>query len=386
MDVAGLTIALIGVCAKLYGTIQAVKNAPEDVKKLVAQLDALKSTLEPVRSVVASGQQLSVLEKINTEVAACLKDLEKLDSRVCASSRGFKGAIKEWRTRFKWPLKESETQEYISKIDDLKSHLIIALQAHQMALDKEEVDRQNTEREQQRAEREKQVLERQKEENRHRDDKRQKVLKWVYERNCNERHIHIQSRRKEGTGQWLFKTLEFQQWMERNSSPVLLGCGIPGAGKTFLSSMVIDHLLDQQSHEGVAYIYFGYQDQLNQKPIDIISSFTKQLLGQLPELPPDIESSYDRMEEERPNYETLKGFLFSMPGYFASHGRRTFIVCDALDEMHEYDQRQELLPLFHHMKDGGFEIFLTSRPHPADVRISFADAIQFEVTPHQDDL
>jgi len=233
------------------------------------------------------------------------------------------------------------------------------------------------------------------------------VLKWVREGEFNERHIHIQSQRKEGTGQWLFETLQFQQWMERKSSPVLLGCGIrlspvpetlrkkkrlllftAGAGKTFLSSVVIDHLLDRQSHDAVAYIYFGYQDQLRQKPIDIISSFTKQLLGQLPELPPDIESSYDNMtkKSERPNYEALKGFLFSLPRRFASNGKRTYIVCDALDEMHEYDQRQELLPLFHDMKDGGFEIFLTSRPHPADVRVSFANAIQLELTPHHNDL
>jgi hypothetical protein len=63
-----------------------------------------------------------------------------------------------------------------------------------------------------------------------------------------------------------------------------------------------------------------------------------------------------------------------------------YIVCDALDEMHEYNQRQELLPLFHDMKHASFKIFLTSRSHPADVRESFADSLQLQLTPHQDDL
>jgi Zn-dependent oligopeptidase len=134
MDAAGLTIALINLCGKLYGTIQAVRNAPEDVRKLVEELAALKNTLESVRSVVASDRQTSVLEKLNTEIAACLKDLERLDSKICASSNGLRGAVKEWWARFKWPMKENETREYVSKIEGLKSHLMIALQAHQMYL------------------------------------------------------------------------------------------------------------------------------------------------------------------------------------------------------------------------------------------------------------
>ncbi|KAF8246873.1 hypothetical protein K440DRAFT_630440 [Wilcoxina mikolae CBS 423.85] len=78
-----------------------------------------------------------------------------------------------------------------------------------------------------------------------------------------------------------------------------------------------------------------------------------------------------------------------MSGNFASgdgDGGRVYIVCDALDETDEHNQRQELLPLFHDMKRARFKIFLTSRPHPADVRESFADALQLQLTPKQDDL
>jgi hypothetical protein len=116
-----------------------------------------------------------------------------------------------------------------------------------------------------------------------------------------------------------------------------------------------------------------------------MSIIMKQLLSQLPELPSNIESLYDELKADRPKHETIKSFLFSMASCFAPDGR-VFIVCDALDEMDEHEQRQELLPLFHEMKDVGFEIFLTSRPHPADVRISFTDAIQLDLIPHEIDL
>jgi hypothetical protein len=120
--------------------------------------------------------------------------------------------------------------------------------------------------------------------------------------------------------------------------------------------------------------------------MDVVSSFTMQLLSQLPHIPSDIEASYTQLKTESPTYKTLEGFLFSMPERFASNGNRVFIACDALDETDEYTQRQELLPLFHKMKQAGFDIFLTSRPHPADVRISFAEALQLELIPHPNDL
>jgi Cdc6-like AAA superfamily ATPase len=150
--------------------------------------------------------------------------------------------------------------------------------------------------------------------------------------------------------------------------------------------VVIDHLSEQPSHDGVAYLYFGYQDRTQQRPIDVFSIFTKQLVSQLPELPPDILEVHSKKGTESPGLEMLRRFLFSMPKRFSSLGRRVFIVCDALDEMDEHQQRDVLLPLFHDMEDTGFEIFLTSRPHPEDVRCSFDAAIQLELTPHYGDL
>ena len=156
--------------------------------------------------------------------------------------------------------------------------------------------------------------------------------------------------------------------------------------------MVIDHLLARQdggaSGHGVAYLYFGYQDQTQQRPIDVFSIFTKQLLCQLPELPPDIEDVYNKKRTESLDADTLKGLLFSMPARFSAlnPSRRTFIVCDALDEMDKDRQRAVLLPLFHEMAHAGFEIFMTSRPHPADVRESFDSAIQLDIIPDQNDL
>ena len=71
-----------------------------------------------------------------------------------------------------------------------------------------------------------------------------------------------------------------------------------------------------------------------------------------------------------------------MPKRFA---RRVFLVCDALDETDQHE-REELLPLFHRLKDSGFALFLTTRPHPADVQESFHNAPIIELAPKTHDI
>lgn len=161
---------------------------------------------------------------------------------------------------------------------------------------------------------------------------------------------------------------------------------IAGAGKTFICSNIIDYLLDEPGDHAVAYIYFGYQDRTKQRPIDVYSIFVKQLLQELAPLPSDVEKMYDTKGTDSLDVGALRDLLFSMPQRFSTVSRRAFIVCDALDEMDQDQQRNVLLPLFREMEQAGFAIFLTSRPHPEDVRVAFADAIQLYITPHQEDL
>jgi Cdc6-like AAA superfamily ATPase len=56
--------------------------------------------------------------------------------------------------------------------------------------------------------------------------------------------------------------------------------GIPGAGKTILTSIVIDKLTTQFGNDesiGVAYIYCNFRRQDKQKPGDLLTSLLKQL-------------------------------------------------------------------------------------------------------------
>jgi hypothetical protein len=66
-------------------------------------------------------------------------------------------------------------------------------------------------------------------------DKCSKVLEWLCPTEMKSRHADVQAERTAGTGKWLLECPKFRLWEQgKGASRLLWGCGIPGAGKTFL--------------------------------------------------------------------------------------------------------------------------------------------------------
>lgn len=151
-----------------------------------------------------------------------------------------------------------------------------------------------------------------------------------------------------------------------------------------LSSLVIDHLLAQaqSSSYGVAYIYFNFKEQEQQKPEHVLGSLLKQLATQAPDthFSKGLEVAYN--QKKRPTLEQLYTILLAVTKSF----EQTFIICDALDECQQGAQRTELLPLFHRMAQDGIGLFLTSREHPEDIQHSFKDTNKIRLSAQDDDI
>jgi Cdc6-like AAA superfamily ATPase len=141
------------------------------------------------------------------------------------------------------------------------------------------------------------------------------------------------NRRQEGTGLWLLSSTEFQEWV--NHSKKTLFCpGIPGAGKTIMSSIVVDHLnanFRNDAGVGIAYVYCSYQSQ-KQEPEDLLMSLLKQLTEGRPSVPENVKSLYEhhRDKQSRPSFNEIVKTLHSTIQLYS----RVFIVIDALDEYH----------------------------------------------------
>jgi SpoVK/Ycf46/Vps4 family AAA+-type ATPase len=69
--------------------------------------------------------------------------------------------------------------------------------------------------------------------------KREEVLIWLSTFEYQKKHTDVCARRLADTGQWLLEREEFRNWLDPQSNNVLWCHGIPGAGKTVLSSVVL---------------------------------------------------------------------------------------------------------------------------------------------------
>ena len=149
---------------------------------------------------------------------------------------------------------------------------------------------------------------------------------------------------------------------------------------------MIDHLYEQPDTKGfgVGHIYFEYQEQKQQTSPAVIASLVKQLVSQMlpANIPEEIVKKYQKKKPQPPSLNDLTDMLLSMRRHF----KAVFVVCDALDEMDQHEQRDHLLPLFRRLKDSGIALFLTTRPHPVDIRESFRDDSIIELAPKSCDI
>src|SRR5579871_1078626 len=68
-----------------------------------------------------------------------------------------------------------------------------------------------------------------------------RILNWLTPIEYGSQQSDYIGRRQHGTGQWLLNSKQFQTWLD-TSKQILFCPGIPGAGKTILTSVVIDNL------------------------------------------------------------------------------------------------------------------------------------------------
>ncbi|KAI5816218.1 hypothetical protein BZA77DRAFT_264583, partial [Pyronema omphalodes] len=73
------------------------------------------------------------------------------------------------------------------------------------------------------------------------DQEMESLLQWISPLEPQTRHQDVRSKRLESIGNWLLESEIFQNWRDDSDGVNIFGCyGIPGAGKTFITSLVID--------------------------------------------------------------------------------------------------------------------------------------------------
>ena len=213
------------------------------------------------------------------------------------------------------------------------------------------------------------------------------ILKWLTPIDYANQQSDYIRRRQPGTGQWLLGSSEFQKWFN-NPGETLFCPGIPGAGKTILTAIVIDDIDSHLQHDasvGIAYLYCDFRQQHEQKVDDLLANLLKQLAQTQASMPDGIQNLYEQYKNrpKRPTPEEILGILCSVSTLYS----RVFIIVDTLDECQvTNDYRASFLSgIFELRARARANIFTTSRFDP-DIEKEFRQSISLEIRARDEDV
>lgn len=215
----------------------------------------------------------------------------------------------------------------------------------------------------------------------------QAILGWLTPIDYASQQSDFITRRQEGTGQWLLDSIEFQSWVETDKQ-TLFCPGIPGAGKTILTSIVVEELAarfyDNKSI-GIAYLYCNFRRLDEQKADALLASVLKQLAECQPSFPSNLKDLYDRHKTKRtrPSLDEISRSLQAVAALYS----RVFVVIDALDECQvSHSCRTTFLSdLFSLQAKCGINLFVTSRYIPG-IMERFQGSISLEIRASECDV
>ncbi|QKX55818.1 uncharacterized protein TRUGW13939_02916 [Talaromyces rugulosus] len=180
-----------------------------------------------------------------------------------------------------------------------------------------------------------------------------------------------------GTGRWLLGTVAVQAWLSKSTE--LLWCyGQPGVGKSFLASVMIDHLLEKREHDSLVIYFFCDFSSRNQVTTkDILQYLLRQI----------VDQGSEKM------LSTLKGACGDPSALqnankvvqllaLAASVQSIYLVVDGVDELKTLN---ELLEHILELAKSKMRIMVTSRDLP-QIRRKMSTTLRLNIKPTEHDL
>ncbi|KAH8587984.1 ankyrin repeat-containing domain protein [Bisporella sp. PMI_857] len=155
------------------------------------------------------------------------------------------------------------------------------------------------------------------------------IIKWLDPPDPSTNYDTASQRRQEGSGSWFLREEVFAKWKTLRNSVLWLN-GIPGCGKTILSSTIIRELKGTLSCQPLLYFYFDFNDIGKQTLESMIRSLICQLYCEYEDIQKQLDLLFSSCKNghERPTRESLCKVILQMIGQV----KEVWIVLDALDE------------------------------------------------------
>ncbi|OCK73256.1 hypothetical protein K432DRAFT_340557, partial [Lepidopterella palustris CBS 459.81] len=215
------------------------------------------------------------------------------------------------------------------------------------------------------------------------DCHRDAILDWISSSRFSTQQSDFIARREEGTGSWFLHEPEFKEWIY-GSSQTLFCPGMPGAGKTIVAAVVIDHIANtvQNDGNGLAYIFCNYKEQGEQKASILLAAILRQLVQARRSIPATVSQLHNHhiTRGTTPSPQEIFRTLLSILEDYS----RVYVVIDALDECLD----SQLLIKIRHLQTKArtdLHLMATSRFIP-EIEQNFAGALRLEIRASENDV
>jgi hypothetical protein len=188
-----------------------------------------------------------------------------------------------------------------------------------------------------------------------------KICSWLSAPDPSTNYHKAHKQRQAETGLWLLESVKFAEWKERAASRLWL-YGIPGCGKTILSSTIIEHLL-QHCHDDTsmvtAYFYFDFNDIQKQDPELMLRSLLCQFLQRSVVIPKSVDALFSSCAngQRKPSLHALLDVTRQVAQEFA----HVYVVLDALDECSQRLELMHMLETVARWQLNNLRLLMTSR-------------------------
>jgi hypothetical protein len=209
-------------------------------------------------------------------------------------------------------------------------------------------------------------------------------MEWTSTTDYPAQQSYIIKRREQGTGQWFMDAPKVSRWLKELKA-TLICSGIPGAGKTIIAAIAVDHLLNSMQHSthGVAYVYCNYKAQEEQDVCTMLTTIMKQLVLGRPLAIEHIDRLHQKHSDRgtKPSLDEITNALRDV----LAHYRYVCVVVDALDECQNAIRRQFLAKLRDLQAGRDVRLMVTARFIP-DIEDAFRAALKLEVRASREDV
>ncbi|KAJ5192088.1 hypothetical protein N7449_008230 [Penicillium cf. viridicatum] len=210
------------------------------------------------------------------------------------------------------------------------------------------------------------------------------ILNWLSAVDYTLQQSDLLARRQEGTGKWLLASDQYKHWL-CTPRATLFCPGMPGAGKTICSAILVDDLttrFENKPDVGIAYIYCNFNRQDQQKAQVLLLSLLKQLSQKRTAVPDAVKDLYKRYKttSTRPRFDEISKALHSVVSTYSD----VFIVVDALDECESTCRTRVLGEIMKIHASAGVNVLATSRP--TEINDLFKSGDFLEIRAHENDV